>query len=360
MTNTMKRLETLKNFAEATQLLVTAAQQTKITSDDIAHLRALEPEFNGAVETLLQLFGAVTPATTTPTTTEPVANTLSEEEPTELTPTDTLEVTAPDPATTNTEVVETWKACPILNDVRISTLGNVQVLSPKGEWIAAKVSRYDGYMKFYDPSSRKYYSLAKMVLTTFSGRRNNTYAPIYLDADRSNCTLENLRWGVRDSSLSVLQVERACELIKKNPTLGENEMINMLTEANTIKSVTAYRSILAGNWKSVSDRYFLVRQGRIIPVGDTASETTTAPVDEVDDSGNLKGILSLTKDPEFVKKLYKERLDAHKASSDDLVALILSYMMMGLDDVATIQKAIRKDFGRKLMVSNAQLKSIIG
>ena len=220
-----------------------------------------------------------------------------------------------------------------------------------------------GYAKFYDPATRKYYSLANAVLTAFIGERDGSWAPYYKDANKENCALENLRWAKRDSSLTTSQIERACKLIAANPSLPETEMVNMLVREHTIKSVTALRSILSGNWKTISDRYFLVRQGSIIPVSETdttTATTTQVQVDEVDDSGNLKGILSLTKDPEFVKKLYKERLDAHKASSDDLVALILSYMMMGLDDVATIQKAIRKDFGRKVMISNAQLKSIIG
>ena len=359
----MNRLNALKNFAEATQLLVTAAQQTSITCSDVEHLRALEPEFNGAVETLLELFGATLSTTTTtpevveepttvetPTLVEPVViNEISipktEEEPVEEKPVEIEQVE---------ETSEHWERLPKLQHIEVSNLGHV-----KCEGKESVPRMVCGYAKFYDPTTRKYYSLANAVLTAFIGERDSTYAPYYRDANKENCVLENLRWAKRDSSLSTSQIERACKLISENPDLPETEMINLLVREHTIKSVTALRSILSGNWKTISDRYFLVRQGSIIPVSETDT-TTQVQVDEVDDSGNLKGILSLTKDPEFVKKLYKERLDAHKASSDDLVALILSYMMLGMDDVATIQKAIRKDFGRKLMVSNAQLKAIIG
>ena len=358
----MNRLETLKNFAEATQLLVTAAQQTKITGDDIAHLRALEPEFNGAVETLLQLFGATVPTTTTtPEVEEPVIEEPTVETPTLVEPVviDDIELKAGEASAVEEpkveETSERWERLPKLQHIEVSDLGHV-----KCQGKASVPRMVCGYMKFYDSSTRRYYSLANAVLTAFIGERDATHAPYYKDGNKENCELENLRWSTRDSSLTTSQIERACKLISENPDLPETEMVNMLVREHTIKSVTALRSILSGNWRTISDRYFLVRQGRIIPVEETTSTPTTAQVDEVDDSGNLKGILSLTKDPAFVKKLYKERLDAHKASSDDLVALILSYMMMGLDNVGTIQKAIRKDFGRKLMVSNAQLKAIIG
>lgn len=354
MTTKMNRLNDLKSFAEATQLLVTAAQQTTISVSDIAHLRALEPEFNEVVKTLLELFGATASKTTTTPEVpveEPESTTV--ETPTFVEPVviDEIEI----PKAEEKPEIERWECLPKLKHIKVSDLGNV-----KCQGKASIPRMVCGYMKFYDPTTRKYYSLANAVLTAFIGERDGTWAPYYRDANKENCVLENLRWAKRDSSLSTSQIERACKLISENPDLPETEMINLLVREHTIKSVTALRSILSGNWKSISDRYFLVRQGNIIPVEEMTSTSTTAHVDEVDDSGNLKGILSLTKDPEFVKKLYKERLDAHKASSDDLVALILSYMMLGLEDVGTIQKAIRKDFGRKLMVSNAQLKAIIG
>jgi hypothetical protein len=355
----MNRLNALKNFAEATQLLVTAAQQTSITCSDVEHLRALEPEFDGAVETLLQLFGATASTTTTPE--EPVIEEPTVETPTIVEPVviDDIELKAGEASAVEEpkveETSERWERLPKLQHIEVSNLGHVKC---QGKPSVPRM--VCGYMKFYDSSTRKYYSLAKAVLTAFIGERDATHAPYYKDGNKENCELENLRWSTRDSSLTTSQIERACKLISENPDLPETEMVNMLVREHTIKSVTALRSILSGNWRTISDRYFLVRQGRIIPVEETTSTPTTAQVDEVDDSGNLKGILSLTKDPAFVNRLYMERLEAHKASSDDLVALILSYMMLGLEDVAAIQKAIRKDFGRKLMVSNAQLKAIIG
>lgn len=330
-----KRFNQIGNFMDSVRALTAQANTLQINPETIEHICALDPEFSQDVDKLIAIFTS-TP-TITPTTPEP-EETEEEQHP------DVAVETSP----------EVWKNHPDLEGIEVSTMGNVRV---NGTHVEARL--IGGYMRFYGGPG-KYYALAAAVLTTFAGHTSNSMVPIYKDGNKENCRLENLHWGMRECTLSTSAVERACKLIAENPKLNESEMLNLLVREKTIRSVTALRSILSGNWRTISDRYFLVRQGSIIPVEETTSTPTTAQVDGVDDSGNLRGILSLTKDPEFVKKLYKERLDAHKASSDDLVALILSYMMLGLEDVGTIQKAIRKDFGRKLMVSNTQLKAIIG
>jgi hypothetical protein len=148
-------------------------------------------------------------------------------------------------------------------------------------------------------------------------------------------------------------------------------MLNLLVREKTIRSVVALRSILSGNWRTISDKFFVVRGGSIIPTTtttmETAMEATTATTTiqpaaepEIDDSGNLRGILTLTNDPVFVRKLYGERVDAKKVSADDQVALILSYIMDGKDTTAEIQRAIHKDFGRRVMISNSEIQRIIG
>ena len=252
---TMQRLINLTAFAEAAKVLTTCAENNNISGEDITHLRAIEPEFNVAVETLLQLFGA----TTSTTTTMPVESSTETSVETSMETIGESETAVPVPGYAP-KFEEVWKSLPKLPHIQVSNLGHV-----KSEGKESTPRMVCGYMKFYDPVNRKYYILANAVLTAFVGERTASYSPYYRDGNKENCTLENLR-----------------------------------------------------------------------------------------------GILSLTKDPAFVKKLYAERLEAHKTSSDDLVALVLAYMMLGMEDAATIQKAIHKDFGRKLMVSNSQLKAIIG
>lgn len=352
-----KRFNDLSNFMESVRALTAQATELKITSETISHMCALDSEFTQIVENLSAIFTATTTPTTTPTEPEE-----SEEEHPQMVVETTPEIIIPEESKESVTVY--WKEVPGIPDTMVNESGEVKILV-NGTWTPGNIKMYSGYMKFYHPGTRKYYSLAKAVLSAYEGVRDNSYAPIYMDADKSNCCRENLKWGLRDSSLSTSAIEKACKLIAENSSLSESDMINLLTNNHTIKSVTAYRSILAGNYKTISDRYFVVRRGSIIP---TTTETTTvtttihpAPTEpEVDDSGNLRGILSLTNDPEFVRKLYSERVDAKKVSADDQVALILSYIMDGKDSAPDIQRAIRKDFGKRVMISNTEIQRIIG
>jgi hypothetical protein len=352
----MKRLDTLTSFAKAAQLLATTAAAANITHEEIAHLRAIEPEFDDVCKAFVEMFGDSTTFTTTTTdttTTEVTTELPTAPEITQHTPDTTKE----ESNSVSTTPAEVWKHHPNLEGVELSTLGHVKV---NGQNVTPRM--VGGYMKFY-VGPGKVYALASAMLTTFSGRTDNSMAPYYLDGNKENCALSNLRWATRDSSLTTSQVERACKIIAENAHLNESELLNLLVRERTIKSVTALRSILSGNWRTISDRYFVVRRGLIYPTLETASTTSTTEAitePEVDDSGNLKGILSLTNDPAFVRKLYSERIDAKRVSSDDQVALILSYIMDGKDSAPEIQRAIRKDFGKRVMISNAEIQRIIG
>lgn len=358
-----KRFNQISEFMESVRALTSQANNLNITAETIGHICALDPEFAQDVNNLVAIFETTT--TSTPTTTEPEEAEETEEEHSQL---EVAVETAPEIAPVPVEAIkannteEVWKQHPDLKNVEVSTLGNVRV---NGHPISPRM--IGGYMKFY-AASGKYYALAAAVLTTFSGRTGNSMVPIYKDGNKENCRLDNLRWGMKDNSLSTSAVEKACKLIAENPDLNETDMVNLLVREKTIRSLVALRSILAGNWRTISDRYFVVRRGSIIPTTTTTTETTTATTTtiqpavepEVDNSGNLKGILSLTNDPAFVRKLYGERVDAKKVSADDTVALILSYIMDGKENAGAIQHAIRKDFGKRVMISNAEIQRIIG
>ena len=352
MTTKMNRLETLTSFAKAAQLLATTAAAANITPAEIAHLRAIEPEFDAVCVAFVEMFSTAVTAPTATAETSTGVEALKE----------IVEETVSTfnaPTTTPTQQpTEVWKRHPDLKGVEVSTLGHVRV---NGRPITPRM--IGGYMKFY-VSPGKCYALAAAVLTTFSGHTGNSMVPVYKDGNKENCALTNLHWGMRECTLSSSAVERACAIIAENPRLSESELLNLLVREHTIRSVTALRSILSGNWRTISDRYFVVRGGSIHPTTTettTTTTTTTEPTEpEVDDSGNLKGILSLTNDPEFVRKLYGERVDAKKVSADDNIALILSYIMDGKENAGAIQRAIRKDFGKRVMISNAEIQRIIG
>lgn len=253
----MNRLNTLTTFAEAVQVLATTAASANITVEEIAHLRAIEPEFDAVCNKFVELF-RVTTTTTTATPTEPEE--IGEEQQPEVAVETATVPMAPVP-------VEVWKHHPDFKGIEVSTFGNVRV---NGNPVEARL--IGGYMKFYGGPG-KYYALAAAVLTTFSGRTDNSMVPIYKDGNKENCRLENLHWGMRECTLSASAVERACKLIAENPKLSENDLLNLLVREHTVRSITALRSILGGNWRTISDRYFLVRQGSIIPVEETLTHT---------------------------------------------------------------------------------------
>ena len=348
-----KRFNQIGEFMESVRALTAQANTLQITSETITHISALDPEFAQDVENLIAIF--TTASATTPTTPEPEEP--EEEQQPEVAVSTVTEIAVPkmDPVPVPVDSAEMWKNHPDLDGVELSTLGHVKV---NGKDVEPRM--IGGYMKFYC-SPGKCYALAAAVLTTFSGHTGNSMVPVYKDGNKENCRLDNLRWGLRECTLSASAVERACALIAENPRLSESELLNLLVREKTIRSVTALRSILTGNWRTISDRYFVVRGGAIHPTTtETTTTTTTTTEPEVDDSGNLKGILALTNDPQFVRKLYGERVDAKKVSADDNIALILSYIMDGKDNAGAIQHAIRKDFGKRVMISNAEIQRIIG
>ena len=365
----MTRLEFLINFVKAAEIFEKSAAENNLTTSEIKNLRALDPEFDAVAHSIVELFtGSAAVAETTTATTTTTTTTETPTTTTTTTATATpIEVEIVEETvnvdTTTEQPTEMWKQHPDLKGVELSTLGHVRV---NGKDVEPRM--IGGYMKFY-VGPGKVYALAAAVLTTFSCHTDNSMVPVYKDGNKENCCLSNLHWGLRECTISASAVERACRLIAENPRLSENELLNLLVREKTIRSVTALRSILAGNWRTISDRYFVVRGGSIHPTTTTTATTTEATATEtteseaepeVDDSGNLKGILALTNDPAFVRKLYSERVDAKRVSAEDQVALILSYVMDGKDSAPEIQRAIRKDFGRRVMISNSEIQKIIG
>ena len=376
-TNLLALVEFTKRFED----LVNEAKTLGMTPEMCAHIQALDPNFSNNVSQLLEMLTTATPETTTtdtnklvdellkrvvtdqyqPQTPEPTEETseTSEETSEETTETEaTNEETRTTDAATTLDYSSEWKKHPSIEGLELSTSGEARV---NGEPV--KTVMTNGYARCYNRITRKQFQLATEMLITFTGPAPKGAAPVYKDGDRSNCSIANLYWGRRDPSLSTSQVERACKIIAENPTLSENELVNMLVAERTIRSSCAFRSIMRGNYKTISDRYFLVRGGSIIPRS-TTSTTTTTPTPETTvnpEDNNLKGILSLSKDPGLVKNLVTEKLESGQhITHNDMEALVLAYFMGGAENPEKIQKGIRKDFGKRLMISNTEITKLIG
>lgn len=288
----------------------------------------------------------------------------SEETMTEETTTDTTEETTEEetrtievPTTETLDYVSEWKKHPTILGLELSPMGEARV---NGKPV--KTVMTNGYARCYNRLTRKQFQLATEMLVTFMGPAPKGCVPVYKDGDRTNCAISNLYWGHRDPSLTTSQIEKACKLIAENPTLSNNELVNKLVAEHTIRSAVAFRSIMKGDYKTISDRYFIVRGGSIIPRS-TTTDTTTTPTPETTsaEDNNLKGILGLSKDPGLVKNLVTEKLDSGEhITRNDMEALVLAYFMSGAENPEKIQRGIRKDFGRRLMIPNSVITTVIG
>lgn len=399
-------LANILSFTQKIANLVNEAKTIGLNPEMTAHICALDPNFSNNVSQLLEMLSSPTETTTTDTnklvdellkkvvtdqyqpltpekcTANPIpidkldrelldglfANRPQTPEPTDEATTDTTEkTTEPEPtneetittdAVTTLDYVSEWRHHPSIEGLELSTSGEARV---NGKPVNIIMS--NGYARGYNNITHKQFQLATEMLVTYIGPAPRGAAPVYKDGDHSNCSIANLYWGRRDPSLSTSQVERACKLIAENPNLSENELVNMLVSERTIRSSCAFRSIMKGNYKTISDRYFLVRGGSIIPRSTTTAATTT-PTPETtsaSEDNNLKGILGLSKDPGLVKNLVTEKINSGEhITRNDIEALVLAYLMDGCNNPEKIQKGIRKDFGRSLMISNTEITNVIG
>ena len=253
----MKRLEAIVNFAKDANSIYAKAMETDITKEEIYYLRKIDPEFDNVCDKLVKLIEGSTQTTQTKIS---AATSIT---PTAATPT----VPAPSTTTTPSSLtssaltsIETWKNHPDLNGVEISSLGNVRV---NGR--SKNTHLFKGYMIF-KTDDKRIHSLASAVLTTFKCHRLDHTVPVYKDGNRENCKLSNLEWGIRyNERLSSEIIEHVCKLIAENSKLTKHAMLNLLIRDGHIKNAVTFRNILSGKWKTISNKYFIVVNGNIIP-----------------------------------------------------------------------------------------------
>ena len=153
---------------------------------------------------------------------------------------------------------EIWKHHPNFDGVEISNLGNVRIY---GENVDSRMN--SGYKKFSHGMSE--YSLARHVLITFCGNRNRSFIPVYKDRNRENCKLSNLEWGRMKYNIDAENIEQICKFIAENPHMNHRAMFNILAKRDLIGWPTTIESIVSGEYKTISDKYFVVVDGCIIP-----------------------------------------------------------------------------------------------
>lgn len=331
----MTKINTIIEMMAKAQELTEFCTANNINSNVIEHVKALDPEFSTVIDSLTAIFGSSTNINTEE------KEEVSDEEPLSIAIETPVETTPVEEAPTE-EPTEIWKKTS--TEVEISSLGNVRY---GNDTIVPKM--VGGYSMYYDPELKRYVALAKAVLTAFRGEMTNSYCPIYKDNDKSHCSLENLMWGMRNPTLSTDQVERACKLIVENRCLPEGELVNMLVKNHTIRSYGAYHSIMKGEYRTISDRYFIIRNGSIIPVS-TAS--TVAP-----EPATVPAPTPVNVDA--VRAGYISKMMSKALTEKDNAEFVLTYVMQGYESSEEILKAIHKDYGRKVMISGEFVRKLI-
>ena len=323
----MNKINIIMTKATELEELAISAQ---LTPEDVNHMKALDPMFATTLETLINVFGSV--SNPVETVEEALISIPIVEKEEETTPT--------------IEDGEIWKKTETGSEV--SNLGHARDKNHN----LLKVRMSGGYAVFYDPAVKRNVPLAKNILIAFKGRMNNSYAPVYKDNDKSNCALENLMWGMRNPTLSTDQVERACKLIAENRHLPEGELVNLLVKEHTVRSSGAYQSIMNGEYRTISDRYFIIRSGSIIPVNEEPkTEEPAAPTNST--------ISTTPVDIDTVRASYISKMMSKSLTEKDSKDFVLTYVLQGYETAETILKAIHHDYGRKVMISGEFIRKLI-
>lgn len=353
------KISQIKNWVDSLKHFIRISEIAEIQPGDLSNLIKLDPELEKPMSYVYRLFSkteveateetteetATITATTAPVTT--TDETIVEEIPVE-------ETTSTSPVITET-TDEFWKVHPKMPEYRLSPEGKVQKLDKTNGWYDIPVMKRNGYMVFHK------YQLARCMLETYDSVRDRHLNPFYKDGNKENCRLDNLCWSNhRNTHQTDTDIERACKLIVEYANKPAAQLINALSDINIGR--TCYLSILRGNHKNISDKYFTVKGGKIIPNSDVAvveekkeeKSPITLPTEQPEIPIDLINLISFTKDSELIKKNFPER-----PSQSDKYALILSYVKDGKKTSEEIQKSIHRDFGKRIFISNLDIDKVL-
>ena len=358
-----KRFTEINEFMESVRALTDKASALSITHETIAHICAIDPEFTQDVERLIGLFTTASPfemedddedTTTTTTvtthtdiTTDPTPVSIESE--TNVVETESLEETDK-----SEEVADdNWKVHPKMKDYRLSPDGRVQRKTSNG-WTDVKIIKRYGYLIF------DRHQLAREMLNTFSHIGDRSLTPFYKDGDKYNCHINNLEWTTsRNTKKDTSEIEKACKIIAENSDMNKSDLCNkLLDEAHVGR--TCYESIMRGSYLEISEKYFHICLGKVYPLdakelqelkeNDESAETASTEAEDI----KLIDLISFTKNPELIRSRLPER-----PTSDDRFALILSYIADGKRTAEDIQRAVHKDFGKRLYLANQDIEKVL-
>lgn len=208
------------------------------------------------------------------------------------------------------EPIGQYKLYPENEHIRLFEDGSIQVWTKKYGWRSKKPIKSNGYAKF--SFEKRTWVLGKMMLMTYKPMKfadGKTHVPYYKDGNKMNCHIDNLSWDMPDTVVNKKNIHEACEIIRDNPNAGEQELLAIMSTKGMGVQHSCLKSILAGNYTSISEKYFTLQNGKPIVKSEESKKTEDTKVSINDGIGIKKEISSVDKlvDTINYKKLMEDR-----------------------------------------------------
>lgn len=202
-----------------------------------------------------------------------------------------------------------YKIYPGNEHIRLFENGTVQVWTKRDGWRTKQVSKSNGYAKF--SFEKKTWSVARMMLETFKPMKfadGKIHVPYYKDGNKMNVSIDNLTWEMPDTTTNERNIHEACEIIRDNPDAGEQELLAIMSMKGVGVQKSCLRSILAGNYTNISEKYFTLQNGKPIVKSEETKPEKVATV-SINDGTTKREISSVEKLINTInyKKLMEDR-----------------------------------------------------
>lgn len=270
---------------------------------------------------------------------------------------------------------EIWKQYPLDKRVMLSSHGHVRVFDDNN-WHKYEPIIHGSYPVIYigKQGSMKTISLGRAICETFIPKPNApkmSIVPLYKDGNQLHCTVSNLEWGFNSTTVFPKQIHEACEIIRDNPNLSVPKLTRLMNDLHKGVGIYCLRSILAGKHRDISDKYFTIEEGRVIPLTsiETSTKITTSPEPEPENKadknntekiidmiehnkGNIMNLFIMTRDLELAVKLFetKKELNMYLTELDKMIP-VLEFINEGVENTSEILKKIHEKYGYLFITS---------
>lgn len=146
-------------------------------------------------------------------------------------------------------------------------------------------------------------------------------------------------------------VHEACSIIKEMIEHNPDSTITSMAKATGLSPV-GIKSIFKGNYTNVSEKYFVLMNGRPVVKQEPSTTTATITSDLIrDNSGDILSIFKMSKSLEYAVKLFKKKLEMKEfpIGDGDRIIPVLENIKDdhgNVDSAANILRRIHQEYGK--------------